>query len=158
VDEPGNEGLLHGLRSRHLATLVGAMLVLALLARLGAPVPVLQGLARPLLAEGERTRQLVALADSVLASPDRAEPVRLLHEAENPAEGGALDRRFRAPTNANHLVTWMDWRRGGPATGADTLWMVFGGESVPGMDTVRVVRGRWAGDALVLRRLPAASQ
>ena len=53
---------------------------------------------------------------------------------------------------AAHLATWLDWKRGGPPGGQDTLLLTFGGESVPGHDTVLVVRGRYAGDALVLRR------
>ena len=30
--------------------------------------------------------------------------------------------------------------------------LTYGGESVPGMDTVLIARGRYSGDALVLRR------
>jgi hypothetical protein len=62
-----------------------------------------------------------------------------------------VDRRHRPPTERAQLATWLDWKRGGPATGRDTLVMAFGGETRPGMDTLFVARGRYAGDAIVLR-------
>jgi len=70
----------------------------------------------------------------------------------------AVDRRFRPPTGRTHLTTWLDWKRGGAATGHDTLVLAFGGETRPGMDTLFVARGRYAGDALVLHRASAVSR
>ena len=109
-----------------------------------------------LLAEGERSRQFEVLVTRVMASPWRGSPARFLHPAANPTDADAVDRRFRPPTDDIHLATWLDWKRGGPPAGADTLVLTFGGEGVAGMDTVLWARGRYAGDALVLRRSSAA--
>jgi hypothetical protein len=151
LDEGGSDGLLLGLQLPHVATLLAGLLALALALRAGVPVPVLSRVAHPLLAEGERTRQFEVLADRLMHSPWRNDPARFLRSATRPSEGDATERRFRPPTEDAFLTPWLDWKRGGPATGADTLVLTYGGESVPGMDTVFVARGRYAGDALVLR-------
>lgn len=155
LDERGSEGLLHPMRSAPVLAAVGVLLALALAVRAGLPVPLLSRLARPLLAEGERTRQLEVLADRLLGSSWKAEPVRFATETANPVQTDAVDRRFRPPTERTHLTTWLDWKRGGPATGRDTLVLAFGGETRPGMDTLFLARGRYAGDALVLHRSSA---
>jgi hypothetical protein len=110
-----------------------------------------------LLAEGERTRQFEVLAGRILSSPLRNDPARFLRAYTSPTEADAVDRQFRPPTEDAHLRTWLDWKRGGPATGADTLVLTYGGESAPGMDTLLVARGRYCGDALVLRRTSAVA-
>jgi hypothetical protein len=156
LDEEGVDGALHALGGRVATALVALALALAIALRLGLPVPGLERLARPLLAEGERTRQFETLVDRLMDSAWRAEPARFVRAAPSPAEADALDRRFRPPTDDHHLATWLDWRRGGPATGADTLRIGFGGDAPAGLDTLVHVRGRWAGDALVLRRSSAA--
>ena len=92
-----------------------------------------------------------------MASPWRESPARFLHPAENPTDVDAVDRRFRPPTDDIHLAAWLDWKRGHPPAGSDTLVLAFGGETVAGMDTVLLARGRYAGDALVLRRSSAGS-
>jgi len=120
-------------------------------------VPVLSRLAQPLFSEGERTRQFAVVVKRLMASPWRDSPARFLHPAENPTDVDAVDRRFRPPTDDIHLATWLDWKRGGPPSGTDTLVLAFGGETVAGMDTVLLARGRYAGDALVLRRSSAGS-
>ena len=152
LDEHGIEDRLRWLRAPHVAGALAAMLALALVLRAGVDVPGLSRIARPLLAEGERTRQLEVLAARLMGSPWRADPARFLHPAVDPTDADAVERRFRPPTEDSHLATWLDWKRGGPPTGADTLVLTFGGEAVPGMDTVLLARGRYAGDALVLRR------
>jgi hypothetical protein len=155
-DEPSVDGVLHWLGPRFAAGIVVALLLTAIAIRAGLPVPVLSRLAQPLQAEGERTRQFEVLVANVLDSPWRASPGRFVRSAQSPAEGDAIDRRFRPPTNDHFLATWLDWRRGAPPTVDDTLWFGFGGDAPAGMDTLFVARGRHAGDALVLRRSFAA--
>lgn len=155
-DEQGSEGMLHMIRAEHVLAVLSLMLALALGLRSGLPIPVLSRLAQPLFSEGERTRQLELLGEKLVASPWREHPARFLHPAENPTEYDATDRRFRPPTEDSHLATWLDWKRGAPPAATDTLVLTFGGETVPGMDTVLMARGRYAGDALVLRRSSAA--
>jgi len=154
LDERGADAALDRVRWVPAAA-TAALLALALAVRAGLPVPFVSRLARPLLAEGERTRQLEVLADRLLASPYRREPVRFATATANPVDlnvRDAVDRRFRPPTEDHHLTTWLDWKRGGAATGRDTLLLAFGGETRAGTDTLFVARGRYAGDALVLRR------
>lgn len=157
LDEAGTDGLLSWLRVPQVVTLLIVMFGLAFALRSGVAVPGASQVARPLLAEGERTRQLDALAGRLMQSAWRDDPARFLHPASSPTEADAVDRRFRPPTEDAHLKTWLDWKRGGPATGADTLVFTFGGETVPGMDTVFSVRGRYSGDALVFRRTSAVA-
>ena len=152
LDERVTESMLPPLRWAPTAAAVAALMGLALAVRAGAPVPLVARVARPLLAEGERTRQLEVLADRLMGSTWKADPVRFASEPANPVDMDAVDRRFRPPTERHHLTTWLDWKRRGPATGHDTLVVAFGGETRPGMDTLFIARGRYAGDALVLRR------
>jgi len=154
LDEADGDARLRAVPGAAHAVAVAAVLIVALAVRGGWPVPVVSHAARPLLAEGERTRQLEVLAGRLMASTWRDEPVRLATAPANPVDVNPLDRRFRPPTEDAHLDTWLDWKRGGPATGSDTLVLAFGGETRPGMDTLFVARGRYAGDALVLRRSP----
>ncbi len=152
LDEPSMDGVLHVLDGRAAAGLVTLLLAVAVTVRLGVPVPVISKLAAPLLAEGERTRQIEVLVARLMDSPWRGEPARFVRSAQSPAEADALDRRFRPPTDDHHLATWLDWKRRGPPTGADTLRFGFGGDAPAGMDTLFIAHGRYAGDALVLRR------
>jgi hypothetical protein len=156
LDEPRVEAVLGAIPGAAAAAVPLIVLLLALAVRAGWPVPVLSSLARPLLAEGERTRQVEVLAARLMDSKWKAEPVRFATDYTMPVSADAVDRRHRPPTERAHLTTWLDWKRGGPATGRDTLVMAFGGETRPGMDTVFVAHGRYAGDALVLRRSSAA--
>jgi hypothetical protein len=156
LDEPSTDGVLRWLGPRLATAIVAVLLFTAVAIRSGVPVPVLSRLAEPLLAEGERTRQFEVLVNKVMDSPWRASPARFLRSAQSPADADAIDRRFRAPTNDHHLETWLDWRRGAPPTSQDTLWIGFGGDAPAGMDTLLVARGRYAGDALVLRRSSVA--
>ncbi|MEQ1833644.1 MAG: hypothetical protein ABL977_11365, partial [Candidatus Eisenbacteria bacterium] len=156
ADERDLEGRLSGWGPLPAAGALLALLGLAIALRSGLPVPVLSPIARPLFAEGERTRQFEVVVNQLMRSPWRGAPARFLHPAANPTDVDAIDRRFRPPTDDIHLATWLDWRRGRPATGADTLVLTFGGETAAGMDTVILARGRYAGDALVLRRSSAA--
>ena len=157
IDEPSTDGVLHWLHWRLAVGVIAALLLVAIVIRAGLPVPVVSRLASPLLAEGERTRQFEVLVDRLMASPWRDWPARFVRSAQSPAEADALDRRFRAPTDDHHLQTWLDWKRGRVPVTSDTLWIGFGGDAPPGMDTLLVARGRYAGDALVLRRPHAAA-
>ncbi len=151
-DDGAAEGFLRAVRPLHVTAALALLLLLALGVRAGLPVPIVSRLARPLFAEAERTRQFEVEVRQLMLSPWRGARGRFLHPAQNPSDADAVDRRFRPPTDDAHLGTWLDWKRGGPPTTGDTLVFTFGGESPPGMDTLLVARGRYAGDALVLRR------
>jgi len=151
MDDADAEARLRSLGTGAAIAASAALLVVALAVRVGWPVPVVSAVARPVLAEGERTRQLEVLAGQLMDSRWRGEPVRFATAAGDPVKVNAIERQHRPPTEDAHLRTWLDWKRGGPATGRDTLVMAFGGETRPGMDTLFVAHGRYAGDALVLR-------
>ena len=95
------------------------------------------------------------MAARLMDSQWKSEPVRFATDYTMPVNADAVDRRHRPPTERAHLNIWLDWKRGGPASGRDTLVLAFGGETRPGMDTLFVAHGRYAGDALVLRRSSA---
>jgi hypothetical protein len=155
LDQPANEARLARIASGAWPAAIAVLLAVALAVRAGWPVPIVSGLARPLLAEGERTRQIEVLAARLMDSKWRQDPVRFATDTAMPVDVATIDRRFRPPTERSHLTTWLDWKRGGPAAGLDTLVMAFGGDTRPGMDTLFVAHGRYAGDALVLRRSSA---
>ena len=157
IGEAGLEARL-GVIGGGLATaLIAAAAVLAVALRLGISVPGASALARPLLAERERTVQLETLVDRVLRSPWRDRPIRL-YRAANPPVGAenAVDRIHRPPTQDLFLQDYVRHRRGHDASPGDTLWVTFGGDRVPGAVAVLAVRGRFAGEAAVYRRPPAA--
>ncbi len=132
--------------------LAGA-LVLGLALRSGVQVPVASSVARPLLAERERSRQLPVLMDQLLRSPERRHPVRFARGSGNPVDLDATDRRYRPPTEDRHLTTWLAHRRGDSTAVGDTLFVAFGGDPLAaGATPLLTVRGRYAGDAIVFRR------
>jgi hypothetical protein len=135
-----------------LALLVGVAAAL----RAGAAVPGVSAAARPLLAEREHTWQLMDVVDTLCLPRWRDRPARLLRDAGRPVDSNGLDRRFRPPTNPSHFITYLDFRRGGPAPAGDSLLVTFGGETVPGARLEFGVRGPIGGDALVFSRPGAA--
>ena len=137
--------------NRLAAAALAALALVAAALRAGLPLPVADRLARPLLAERERTYQLAAIVDSLAAPRWRTHPARLVRDAWSPVEAAGRDRALRPPTNQNHFATYLAHRRGTAAAAGDTLVVAFGGERVPGVPAF-AVRGRWAGDALVFRR------
>ena len=155
MDDPATELRLKPVSGPAPAVVAAALLAVALAVREGWPVPIVSRVAQPLLAEGERTRQLEVLASRLMGSAWKAYPARFATDYTMPVNADAVDRRLRPPTEDAHLRTWLDWKRGGPAVGRDTLVLAFGGETRPGMDTLFVAHGRYAGDALVLRRSSA---
>lgn len=156
ADAAGLEERLAWLRPPVAAALLAAAVALGVALRAGAPVPVAAAVARPLVAERERTAAFPVLVREYLASEWGGHPLVLARGFERPAEGDALDRRFRPPTSDTHLATWLaHLRRGAPAVG-ETLYVAFGGDPLAaGGQVVLTARGRAAGDALVFRRAPA---
>ena len=128
-----------------------AMLAVAL--RGGVDVPVVSKLARPLLAESERTHQLETLVDRLLHSPLRDRPLRLYRDANSPMlADNSVDRTHRPPTQELFFEHYVRLRRGHEALPGDTLWIAFGGDRVPGGRPVELLRGRFAGEAAAFAR------
>lgn len=130
------------------AVAVAAML-LAFTLRMGVRIPVLWHVARPLIAEREKTEQLEDVVNWMLASRYRSWNLEIGNYV-NPidSESTAMNRVERPPTYQNYLDAYLASRRPGPADGG-TLFVTFGGDDLKGMTPVYVVSGRAAGAAMV---------
>ena len=147
LDAGAFERALEGLRPAHAWAAAGALAVLALVVRSGADVPLVTRLARPVLAERERTRQGEDLLRAIVESPWRKHPVRLAVDAGAPTEaGGAIDRGTRPPSNQICIDAWLRHVRGAPDVKAAPIVLTFGG-TPPAGRRVAFVEGRQAGDA-----------
>ena len=133
---------------------VAVLLLAGLLAgavRIGVEVPIVSRAARPLMAEREKTAQLEAVIDWMLASEYRDWSL-VLERSANPADdrGDAVDRRWRPPTYQSYLDAYLASRQ---AVVADpsALVVTFGTHEKPGMTLVKTVPGRFAGTAMVFK-------
>jgi len=137
-----------------LRWVVMALLLAALVAgtlRAGIHVPIASHVARPLLAEREKTRQLEAVIDWMLASEYRTWHLALEDNA-NPVDAvrDAADRRRRPPTYQGYLNAYLASRRGVPPH-PQTLVVTFGTHPRPGLTLLKVVPGRFAGTVMVFK-------
>src|SRR5262249_2614131 len=82
--------------------------LLAVVLRAGVEVPIVSRLARPLLAEREKTKQLETLINWVLSSEYRGSRL-VLEEAVNPVDGGrdVIERWRRPPTYQEYLDEYL---------------------------------------------------
>ena len=104
------------------------VLVVASTIRLGFSVPVLEGIARPLLEERVRTDQLRMLLNWFVESEYRGCTARLAQPAGSPANSdNAVDRHNRAPTTQYYLDEYLSHfaRRGPHAFGDTDCQVVF---------------------------------
>ncbi|WP_293369540.1 hypothetical protein [Nevskia sp.] len=149
------------MRLRGLAiAALSATAALLLLLRLGVPVPIVDKLAQPLRAEGEKTHQLRAALEWLLAQPDARGQTLMCTSAEFPIRAGhPLDRHYRAPTGDWVLAQYLLQRTGerlGVSTG--TLYKLCFGDQVPdeaGAERLQAWPGRWAGEAAWYRLPPS---
>lgn len=142
-------------RARLRGLAVAALAITAallLLLRLGVPVPVVDKLAQPLRAEGEKTHQMRAALEWLIVQPDAVGQVVLCTPSEFPIRAGhPLDRHYRAPTGDWVLTQYLQQRTGDrlTATTAAIYKLCFGGQ-VPddaGAERLQGWPGRWAGEA-----------
>jgi hypothetical protein len=149
-----NESLAR-VKRKYVTVLIVTALALALLTRAGVDVPGLTSVARPLLAERERTFQL----ESVLAWLQRSEycayPVGFIEEAGNPIESveSALSRQFRPPASVTDVRLFWDTtlrcRDSTRPTRQETAIVTFGGSTLRGATSVFQVDGRYGGRATI---------
>jgi hypothetical protein len=128
VDADGFELALAQVPDAAPAVAAVAILALAGAMRAGVDVPVVSRLARPVIAERERTHQLARLLERILADPaERALPVVLADAARAPVEGATTsDRSHRAPTQQVCLDAYLEHERGAPAGSQALLQIAFG--------------------------------
>lgn len=136
-----------------------ATVALLVLLRLEVPVPIVDRLAQPLRAEGEKTHQMQAALDWLIAQPEAAGRTALCTPSEFPIRAGhPLDRRHRAATAGWPFGEYLKFRAG-TRLSADTgpLYKLCFGDQVPddaGAEKLRGWPGRWAGEA-AWYRIPA---
>lgn len=133
------------------ALVVTAALLIIL--RLDPGLPPFARALRPLLAEREKTTQLMQMMVWLDANPDVRGGLRLCLPADWPVRSGAsaFDRRYRAPTDAVSFAYYLRSRYGDRFTGEPQLLFCFGGEKTPKSTVLHVVPGDWAGSASLER-------
>ncbi len=154
VDAHVYEHFLAHIGMRTGITAFVAIVAMAFVLRSGVRVPILTGLATPVLAERERTEQLVTILDWWQNSQFSPLPVTLAQEAYNPVDAvDVSDRRSRPPTNSQYLYQYTAhrWNRGRPGeTDSSRLVVVFGDASRSTGDPVYTLTSRFATPARVL--------
>ena len=114
MDERALDGALGLVRDASALAMAALAAVLGLALRSGVAVPALSSLARPILAERERTHQLESLIDETLRSPWRDHALRLYRAAASPVQSdNAVDRTHRPPRRRSFSTITC-------ASGADT--------------------------------------
>jgi hypothetical protein len=136
-----------------MAAISVAVLMLVLL-RFGVDLPVVSRIARPLLAEQEKTFQMEQIVRWLLASDYATyEPV-FVRGVSNPKDASdSIDRTFRPPTDQEYLSKYARALRGpsAPPPSADRIVLVgFGGESMPSGRLLLVLQAPNAGEARVV--------
>jgi hypothetical protein len=133
---------------------IAVALVLLILLRSGVELPVVSNIARPLLAEREKTFQMEEIVRWLLGSEYAAyEPVFVRAVCTPKDASDSIDRRFRPPTNEKDLSMYVRALRGpsAPPLSADRFVVVgFGGESMPPGKLLLVLSAPNAGEARVV--------
>jgi hypothetical protein len=152
------ERVLVALRPAPVAGAAVALLALALVVRSGVRVPVVSALARPVIAERERSHQLDRMLRELLDSPWRSHPVYLAVESRAPvASGGGLDRERRPPTQQVCLDAFLEHARGAADSSATPIELHFADRPrEPGARAILSLDGEAAGDAFAVVREDAA--
>ncbi len=129
-------------------------IVLAIVLRAGVEVPLLSRFTTPILAERERTEQLVTIIDWWKSSPYAGQPIGLAQEAVNPVDMKDVgERRFRPPTSKSYLARYLTYRFGKNAGGdyrEPRLLILFGGAPLDDSTMVYETQGMSAGPARVV--------
>jgi hypothetical protein len=147
----GLEGVLERVSARWVPV---AFLLICLLAgalRVGVDVPIIGRLAKPLLAEREKTHQLEAVIDWMLRSEYRQWRLTLEDNA-NPVDAGrgAVERGRRPPTYQSYLDAFLTSQRGAD-TAHENLLVTFGNQKRDDLMLVKTIPGLFADAALVYR-------
>lgn len=148
-----SEHALQRIDRRWIAAGVLMMVTFTGALRMGVEVPVFSEVARPLVAERERTRQLESVIEWMLASEYRGWQLTL-EESANPVDvgRGAIDRRRRPPTYQPYLDAYLDSQRpSGTVDDGQSLLVSFGTAQRENRTLVKSVPGRYAGEARVFK-------
>jgi hypothetical protein len=137
--------------SRFAVALIFIAILMGGALRLGVKIPIVSRLAQPLIVEREKTEQLEAIINWLLASPYRNWNLQL-DSVVNPIDSETLaaNRAYRPPTYQDYLDAYLAARRSGP-TVPQTLVVTFGGRDMKERTQVYAVGGRFAGPAMVFK-------
>jgi hypothetical protein len=84
--------------------------------------------------------------------PDLTGRLKLCSPGTPPAKGdSALDRTYRAPTQAYDIEHYAKGRFGSRLTSGPPLELCFGGQSLPKAEVLYSLPGHWAGTASIQR-------
>ena len=152
---------LPGSQSMHRRAAVAAITItLALLValRAGIALPVASKFIVPLLAEKEKTQQLMSAFTWLDDQPNLTGRLELCSAAMAPAaDKSALDRTYRAPVHAWEFGEYVKARFGPRLASGRPLELCFGGQQLPDAETLYSLPGRWAGTASIQRPLRATA-
>src|SRR6202795_1796046 len=150
------EKALSFIKSRYVAGVIIASAVVLLMVRAGIQVPIVTRVARPLLAERERTYQLEYVLAWLHNSDYCGGEIAFTDKAGSPIDSveSAITRRNRPPAAFDdvHLFwrTALQCQKGGqPNDKAGTAIVTFGESSLANARPVFDLPGRYAGDATV---------
>lgn len=133
---------------------IPAALLLLIPLRLGVDVPVVSTIARPLIAEREKTFQMEEIVSWLLESEYSDYEPMLYREVRNPTDASdSIDRTFRPPTNQNDLGMYVSALRGAgapPYSASKVVLIGFGGDLLPPGRELLVLPGAAAGEAQVV--------
>ena len=137
---------------RYAVGVIAVALIVVTLVRSGMDMPVVSGVARPLLAERERTYQLEHALAWMHRSPYCRSAIAFVDPSGSPAESveSAIDRRHRPPAGIQDVqLFWNTILRCEPHDDGTTAVVTFGEPSVTGFTPVYRVEGRYANGVMV---------
>lgn len=127
-----------------------AALAMAAAVRAGVNLPVVSRAALPILAEKEKTWQLDRILREWPSSSHRDDALAFAESREDPVRArNALQRAHRPPTSSEQANLFLNALRSEPPHSGRILWVRFGDAGYDAARSVRVLHGRWAGDATV---------
>jgi hypothetical protein len=135
------------------------VLLLIILLRNGVNVPIIYPLAKPILAEKEKTYQLKAIMDWVLNSKYRNYNLVLYREKYNPSENPkeSIERANTAPMSQMYVNIYMQMIRGAPEeqkASSNIIIVTFGNEKIQDMYLLKSINGKFAGEAMIFLLSP----
>ena len=146
------ETRLRWIDRRHGIALVLGLGAVVLTVRAGISVPLLSPLARPLLAERERTFQLEHALAWLSQSRYCGRHLAFVERAGNPIDSveSAITRRYRPPADLDHVVRFWETAlrckaHDGPHEDKGVVIITFGGQEVAGASRVLELPGLKAG-------------
>lgn len=139
------------LTQRRLAgAVVATAFALLLIVRLGfTPWPINKVIS-PLLAEKEKTDQLMQMLSFVDQHQELAGHLELCNEAGPPSKGvNAIDRQKRPPIDSYSFELYIKRKYGGRLSSGPELHLCFGNQDLSKTSVLLSIPGRWAGVASI---------